>query len=58
MTNLKPWQKIGLSVLTVGVTVTAVYFGVKAIRTRMAKKAAEKPDAKKVEAAVVKEVKK
>lgn len=39
---MKNWQKIGVSVLTVGVTVTAIYFGVKAIKKHMAKKAEQK----------------
>lgn len=41
---MKQWQKIGLGILTVGVTATAVYFTVKAIKKRMnAKKAENKP---------------
>ncbi len=56
--KMKPWMKIGLSVLTVGVTVTALYFGVNAIRKRMAKNADQKTTDKKVEQAADKVVKK
>jgi hypothetical protein len=56
--KMKPWMKVGLSVLTVGVTVTAIYFGVKAIRKRMAKNADQKTTDKKVEQAADKVVKK
>lgn len=40
---LKPWQKIGLSLITVGVTATTVYFGYKAIKKHLdSKKTKEK----------------
>lgn len=35
---MKNWQKIALSVLTVGVTATTIYFGVTAIKKKMAEK--------------------
>lgn len=41
--ELKPWQKIGLSVLTVGVTITAIGLTISHIRKRMAANASLAP---------------
>lgn len=40
--KMKTWQKVGLGIVTVGVTATAVYFGYKALKKRLAKKEADK----------------
>lgn len=34
--NMKPWQKIALGVVTVGITATAIYFSVKGIKKMIA----------------------
>lgn len=33
---MKPWQKVALGVVTVGITATAIYFSVKGIKKMMA----------------------
>ena len=47
--KLKTWQKVGLGVLTVGITVTTIYYGYKGLKKLIAKKEAEKakPEVKK-----------
>lgn len=47
--KMKTWQKVGLGVLTVGVTATAIYFGYKAFKKKMVAKDAAKAAAVKAE---------
>jgi len=37
MKDLKTWQKVGLGILTIGVTGTAIFYGYKALKKRMDK---------------------
>lgn len=46
--KMKTWQKVGLGIVTVGVTATVVYFGYKALKKRLAKKEADKKAAEPV----------